>query len=198
MATNTLYNSLNRNGLNNDRGATAPHDAFHRLRWSIFEDVSTILVLDDPRSQNPSFSPFVGHAIAAEPASQIPLTKIAIINSYVNKYDLYDYESPEPLLVSRADGGTVTVADVVEQLSAYFASHREDIFMVLELYLDKMPCRLLVDGKVEYDPTILASGEEISPDTKFFFNGCFGIIEPDMELGVELCAEQDLPERLRY
>jgi hypothetical protein len=197
MATNTLYNSLNRNGLNNDRGATAPHDAFHRLRWSIFEDVSTILVLDDPRSQNPSFSPFVGHAIAAEPASQIPLTKIAIINSYVNKYDLYDYESPEPLLVSRADGGTVTVADVVEQLSAYFASHREDIFMVLELYLDKMPCRLLVDGKVEYDPTILASGEEISPDTKVFFNGCFGIIEPDMELGVELCAEQDLPERLR-
>ena len=94
MATNTLYNSLNRNGLNNDRGATAPHDAFHRLRWSIFEDVSTILVLDNPRSQNPSFSPFVGHAIAAEPASQIPLTKIAITNSYVDWYDHYDYESP--------------------------------------------------------------------------------------------------------
>ncbi|RYN29899.1 hypothetical protein AA0113_g698 [Alternaria arborescens] len=173
MATNTLDNSLNRNGLNNDRGTTAPHDAFIRLRWSIFEDVSTILVLDDPRSQNPSFSPFVGHAIAAEPASQIPLTEIAITNSYIDWYDHYDYESPEPLLVSRADGGTVTVADVVEELSAYFTSHREDIFMVLELYLKKRPCRFVVDGNVEYDPTILASGEEISPDTKVLFNGFF-------------------------
>jgi hypothetical protein len=196
MATNTLDDSLNRNGLNNDRGAAAPHDAFHRLRWSIFEDVSTILVLDDPRSQNPSFSPFLGHAIAAEPASQVPLTKIAITNSYVDGYDLYDYESPEPLLVSRADGGTVTVADVVEQLSAYFASHREDIFMVLELDLEKKPCRFVVDGKVEYDPTTLASGEQISPDTKVFFDGFFGVIEPDSELPVQLCAEQDLPKRL--
>jgi hypothetical protein len=197
MATNTLDDSLN-NGLNNDRSAIPPHDAFDRLRWSIFEDVSTILVLNNPRSQNPHFSPFVGHAIAAELASQIPLTKIAITNRYVDDYYLYDYEPPEPLLVSRADGGTVTVADVVKQLSAYFASHREDIFMVLELYLGKKPCRFVVDGKVEYDPTTLAGGEEISADTKVFFDGFFGIIEPDLKLQVQLCAEEDLPERLRY
>jgi hypothetical protein len=61
--------------------------------------------------------------------------------------------------------------------------------MVLELYLEKKPCRFVVDCKVEYDPTILVSGEEISPDTKVFFNGFFGITEPDVELGVELCAE---------
>jgi hypothetical protein len=197
MTTKTLAHFLSRNRMNNDRGAIPPHDAFHRLRWSIFEDVSTILVLDDPRSQNPYFSPFVGHAIAAEPASQIPLTKIAITNSYVDGYDLYDYEPPEPLLVSRADGGTVTVADVVQQLSAYFASHREDIFMVLELYLGKKPCRFVADGKVEYDPTTLAGGEEISADTKVFFDGFFGIIEPDLELSVQLCAEEDLPKKLR-
>jgi hypothetical protein len=186
MATNTLDDSLN-----------MPHDVFNdRLRWSIFEDVSTILVLDDPRSQNPYFSPFVGHAIAAEPASQIPLTKIAITNWYIDDYCLYDYEPPDPLLVSRADGGTVTVADVVEQLSVYFASHREDIFMVLELYSGKKPCRFVVDGKVEYDPT-LAGGEEISADTKVFFDGFVGIVQPDSELPVQLCAEEDLPKRLR-
>jgi hypothetical protein len=186
MATNTLDDSLN-----------MPHDVFNdRLRWSIFEDVSIILVLDDPRSQNPYFSPFVGHAIAAEPASQIPLTKIAITNWYIDDYCLYDYEPPDPLLVSRADGGTVTVADVVEQLSAYFASHREDIFMVLELYSGKKPCRFVVDGKVEYDPT-LAGGEEISADTKVFFDGFVGIVQPDSALPVQLCAEEDLLERLR-
>jgi hypothetical protein len=196
MATNTLDDSLNKSGLNNDRSANFPHDAFNRLRWSIFEDVSTILVLDDPRSQNPYFSPFLGHAIAAEPASQIPLTKIAITNWYIDDYSLYDYEPPEPLLVSRADGGTITVADVVEQLSAYFASHREDIFMVLEVYLGKKPCRFVVDGKVEYDPT-LAGDEGLSADTKVFFDGFVGIIQPDLELPVLLCAEEDLPERLR-
>jgi hypothetical protein len=150
MTTNILEDSLTGNRMNNNRGAIPPHDAFHRLRWSIFEDVSTILVLDDPKSQNPYFSPFVGHAIAAEPASQIPLTKIAITNSYVDGYDLYDYESPEPLLVSRGDGGTVTVADVVQQLSAYFASHREDIIHGLGTLLGKeaMPLRNGQQGRI--------------------------------------------------
>jgi hypothetical protein len=100
------------------------------------------------------------------------------------------------LLVSRANGSTVTVADVIKQLSAYFASYREDISIVLELYLGKKLCRFVVDGKVEYSPT-LAGGEEISADTKVFFNGFVGIVQPNSALSVQLCAEEDLLKRLR-
>ncbi|KAF1839656.1 hypothetical protein BDW02DRAFT_486452 [Decorospora gaudefroyi] len=132
-------------------------DAFERLRWSIFEDVSSIRVVDNLQSPTPNLSPFVGHAIATESASQVPLTKIAFASD-----DLMQYldHPPEALMVSRADGGIVTVADVVEQLSAYFLDHKEEILMAMESLLEAI------------------TTPEISPNTRVFFDGFFGSIEP--------------------
>jgi hypothetical protein len=117
IATNYLNSTVN-----DDRGAISMNDVFNRLRWPIFEDISNIRVLDGPKISNPDLLPFVGHAIATEPASQIPLTEIAflIYDLAVHHSEFPDYTAPEDLCVSRADGGIVTVKDVVEQLSVYF------------------------------------------------------------------------------
>ena len=151
MATESLNNTVN-----NDRRAIPMNDAFDRLRWSIFEDISNILVRDGPKTLNPDLSPFMGHAIATEPASQIPLTEIAFLihDLAIHHSEFPDYAAPEDLRVSRADGGIVTVKDVVEQLSVYFQTHKEDILMAKE------------------------DDVEMTADTRVFFEGFFGKIEP--------------------
>ncbi|CAG5174520.1 uncharacterized protein ALTATR162_LOCUS7806 [Alternaria atra] len=193
------------NSVDNTRNAISPNDAFRRLRWSIFEDVSNIRVLDDPqmldspfsRTQNPSFSPFVGHAIATEPASQIPLTEIAFSISDLVNYacelpsELNIYTEPEDLRVRRADGGIVTVADVVEQLSAYFITYKEDILLAKDC--SEQRTRYAHERKV-YNDNVPSPGEdkEIPADPDVFFDGFFGIIEPTMSsLPVELWTAED-------
>jgi hypothetical protein len=151
-----------------------------------FEDVSNILVLDEPKTQKPDLSPFKGHVIAAEPASKIPLTEIAFCIDDLDANELPDYKRPKPLLVSRADGGTVTVADVVEQLSAYILTHKEDILMV------KGAC--LGENASDYGAD---DGQGTPANTRVFFEGFSGIIEPTMEsLPVVLWAEGEGPSSL--
>lgn len=152
MATASLPDHLNDN-LTNTRGAIPLNEAFERLRWSVFEDVSKILVLDEPETQETGLSPFEAHTIAAEPASEIPLSKIAFSIDELNEFAALEtgfsddeldepgakenllHKRPKPLLVSRADNGTVTAADVVQQLSAYFFTHKEGILMA-KAYLE--------------------------------------------------------------
>jgi hypothetical protein len=103
------------------------------------------------------------------------------------------------VLVNRADSGIVTIADVVEQLSAYCETYKEDILIVNEGRLGKRLCHFVVDGKVEYDAiaTIGQFGEEIPTDTKDFFERFLGIIEPTMKsLPVRLWAEGQGPSTL--
>jgi hypothetical protein len=85
MATASLPDHLNDN-LTNTRGAIPLNEAFERLRWSVFENVSNILVLDGPKTQKPGLSPFDGHAIASRPASDIPLIKIAFSIDELNEF----------------------------------------------------------------------------------------------------------------
>ncbi|KAI4706359.1 hypothetical protein J4E89_009093 [Alternaria sp. Ai002NY15] len=189
--------------LTNTRGAVPLNEAFERLRWSVFEDISNILVLDDPKTD---LSPFDGHAIGSEPASEIPLTKIAFSIDELNQFaaletgfsdDEFDepgfeenrrYQRPEPLLVTRADGGTVTVADVVQQLSVYFLTHKEDILMAKAYTNGDMSDHGADDDQAATDT--LAKDQGVSPGTRVFFEGFFGIIEPTMDsLPVLLWAE---------
>lgn len=107
---------------------TINRDAFWRLRWSIFEDTSKIQVMDDPESPNPSLLPFLGHPVAAEPATAIPIHEMFLtINAMCREERPMDEEDLEPVEVRRADGGTLTVGDVVEQLSAYLKDHRHEV-----------------------------------------------------------------------
>ncbi|KAI4673385.1 uncharacterized protein J4E88_008998 [Alternaria novae-zelandiae] len=194
--------------LANTRGAIPLNEAFERLRWSVFEDISNILVLDEPRTQKPDLLPFEGHPIASEPASEIPLTKIAFSIYELNEFaaletgfndDEFDepgfeenrrYQRPEPLVVTRGDGGTVTVADVVQQLSGYFATHKEDILMAKAYTNGSTSDHGAGDEKAV--TTTLGEDRGTSPVTKVFFEGFFGIIEPTMEsLPVILWTEGD-------
>ncbi|KAI4616752.1 hypothetical protein J4E80_006027 [Alternaria sp. BMP 0032] len=206
--------------LTNTRGAIPLNEAFERLRWSVFEDISNILVLDldEPKTQKPDLLPFEGHAIASEPASEIPLTKIVFSIYELNEFAALEtgfsdeefdepgfeenrrYKRPEPLLVTRADGGTVTIADVVQQLSGYFLTHKEDILMAKAYTNGSTSDHRAGDEKAV--TTTLGDDRGTSPGTKVFFEGFFGIIEPTMEsLPVILWTEGDgsfpLDDRLR-
>jgi hypothetical protein len=195
MATDPSGDSLN-NSLTNVRGAIPLNDAFERLRWSVFEDVSNILVLDEPKTQKPGLSPFKGHVIAAELASKIPLTEIAFCIDDLDANELPDYKRPKPLLVSRAGGGTVTVADVVEQLSAYILTHKEDILMVKEACLEESAGDYGA-GDGQGATATLGEGQGTPANIRVFFEGFFGIIEPTMEsLPVVLWAEGEAPSSL--
>ncbi|KAI4644816.1 uncharacterized protein J4E79_010951 [Alternaria viburni] len=196
--------------LANTRGAIPLNEAFERLRWSVFEDISNILVLDEPKTpgRKPGLSPFGGHAIASEPASEIPLTKIAFSIDELNQFAALEtgfsdeefdepgfeenrrYQRPEPLLVTRADGGIVTVADVVQQLSGYFLTHKEDILKV-KAYVNGHTSDHGADDE-QAVTTTLGEDRGTSPGTRVFFEGFFGIIEPTMEsLPVLLWTEWD-------
>jgi len=207
MAADPLPDHPN-GSLTNTRGAIPLNDAFERLRWSVFEDISNILVLDEPKTQKPDLLPFEGHVIASEPASEIPLTKIAFSIDELNEFaaletgfsdDEFDepgfeenrrYQRPEPLLVTRADGGTVTVADVVQQLSGYFLTHEEDI-LTAKAYMSGSTSDHRA-GDEQALTTTLGEDRGTSPGTKVFFEGFFGIIEPTMEsLPVLLWTEGD-------
>lgn len=92
---------------------TSMSHAFDRLRWSIFEGLSKILVADDPKSPGPSLLPFIGHPIAAKAATDKPLHQLEIDIDAITKSEAYFDERPEPCTICRADGGVITVEDVV-------------------------------------------------------------------------------------
>ncbi|KAI4613389.1 uncharacterized protein J4E87_009856 [Alternaria ethzedia] len=193
MAADSLPENLN-GSPTKTRGAIRLNEAFERLRWSVFKDITNILVLDDPKT---ALSPFDGHAIASKSASGIPLTKIAFSIDELNQFaaletgfsdDEFDepgfeenrrYQRPEPLLVTRADGGTVTVADVVQQLSVYFLTHKEDILMAKAYTNGDMSDHGADDDQAATNT--LAKDQGASPGTRVFFDGFFGIIEPSMD-----------------
>jgi hypothetical protein len=163
MATESLNSTVN-----DHHGAISINDEFNRLSWSIFENISNIRVLGGPKTSNLDLLLFVGHAIATESPSQIPLTEIAflIYDLAAHHSEFSEYTAPEDLRVSRADSGIITVQDVVEQLSVYFETHKEDILMAKE------------------------DDEETTADTRVFFEGFFGMIEPiSPSLPVILWAE---------
>ncbi|KAI4948601.1 hypothetical protein J4E86_007949 [Alternaria arbusti] len=215
MAADPLPDHPN-GSLTNTRGAIPLNEAFERLRWSVFEDITNILVLDDPKTD---LSPFDGHAIASEPASEIPLTKIAFSIDELNEFaaletgfsdDEFDepgfeenrrYQRPEPLLVTRTDGGTLTVADVIQQLSVYFLTHKEDILKA-KAYTNGDSSDHGADDDQAATNT-LGKVRGTSPGTRVFFDGFFGIIEPTMDsVPVLLWAEEEsasypLDDRLR-
>lgn len=104
------------------------HDAFWRLRWSIFKDLSAIQVMDDPEDPKSPLSTFLGHPIAAKSATEIPIHGMFVsVLATMRQERPMGETDPEPLEIRRADGGTLTVGDVVEQLSAYCKHHHDEI-----------------------------------------------------------------------
>ncbi|KAF2274489.1 uncharacterized protein EI97DRAFT_381433 [Westerdykella ornata] len=154
-------------------------EAFHSLRWPVFEDISNIRVASDPDSAEPELLPFEGHPIAAEAATKIPLKEIAFSLEVLDNYEAAEFEAPDRVFVRGADGGIVTVADVVKQLSAYFIAHKEAILEAKFPFLD-------------FDKDNLSN-------TRVFFDGFTFIIEPGMySLPVELWAEGENGESANH
>ncbi|KAF2844400.1 hypothetical protein T440DRAFT_523537 [Plenodomus tracheiphilus IPT5] len=153
--------------------------AFAWIKWSVFEDMSTILVKGDKGYEvlsGAGVKPFIGHPIAAEAASEIPLHEIKLTISVMDEHEGLnekdeEYESPNPVDVRGEDGGMVTVGDVVEQLSPHFATHKKEILEFVAPMLNISPKDVLMNHKV-------------------FFNYFFGVITPGSHsLVVELWAK---------
>jgi hypothetical protein len=151
---------------------TAMSDAFARIRWSVFEDISKIRIdRDDEENSHAELEPFIGHPIGAEAASEVPLHEITLSIVALDEYEGDIYEAPSPVLIRRKDGGIVTVGDVVEQLAPHLVAHKKEILEAKAPFLNISP-------------------EDIPANTRVFFDQFFGIITPGLNaLGVELWAE---------
>jgi hypothetical protein len=170
---------------------------FDRLRWPVFEDISEIRVADDSTSIEPELSPFSGYPIASVPATETPLHEIAFSSDDLNKFDSADLEAPEPLLVRRADGGVVTIGDVIEQLSHYFIAHKDVILEAKAPFLQTTheitETGEHVVGIPAYDDT------PAPPDTKVAFEGVFGGVHAGHhDVHVLLWADGEEGKSLEY
>lgn len=159
----------------------AMNPEFYRLRWSVFEDVSNIRVVDDMDSPHPELLPFEGHPIAKQLPFKLPLQEIPILITPLTEWENPTYKRPEALRVRRADGGAVTVADVVEQLSGYLIKYKGDMHEATHLSLLWKDTETSGDGTrvnglsdAHEDP--ITGPYEYSTETRAFFNG-FGDIE---------------------
>jgi hypothetical protein len=151
-------------------------EAFRRLCWSVLEDISTILVAPTSEDPGAAWLPFLGHPIAAEPASETPLRAIGFTCEVLNNYDCLDdndewYEAPDAWIVRREDGGIVTVGDVVEQLPPHLFAHKKEILEFVAPMLNITP-------------------GDLPEDTRIFFHGFTGAISAsDYDVEFSLWAE---------
>jgi hypothetical protein len=157
---------------------TTLSEGFALLHWSVFEDISKVQVHTDLCRQSSDLSPFHGHAIAHQPATDPPCSKIAFTIDALAYIEDPGYKKPGRLMVQRPDGGVVTIADVVEQLSPYFDENKEDILWVKGPMLDINPY------STRYD--------ELVWNTEFFFAGfSIDVIEDEYyAIGVEVEAKE--------
>ncbi|KAF2132464.1 hypothetical protein P153DRAFT_429593 [Dothidotthia symphoricarpi CBS 119687] len=150
---------------------TSMSEVFDLLRGSVFEDVLNILVANNPDRPNPKLSPFISHRIAAEAASDTPLREISFSIETLDKYEAAEYVRPESLVIHRADGGVVTVTDVVKQLSARFIAHKDEILEAKEPLLHATIHNS--NNKLRISNLPLPIGQDIPEDTQVYFNRFF-------------------------
>jgi hypothetical protein len=137
---------------------TAFSDGFDCLRWSIFEDVLNSQVYEDLSNRRAStLRPFYGHPITELSATEPPCYMIAFTTEALPEIETPGYKRPSRLMVSRDDGGIVTIADVFYKLSSYIQANKEDILWVLR-------------ATVQFDPP-LRPYQDIPGGTQLSFCG---------------------------
>jgi hypothetical protein len=181
--------------------STCMSESFMRLRWTILP-TPEIFVEDDPDSLTTTLSPFLDHPIASEPATESPLREIALVIEPIEEVEVWDYEEcdvvrPKPLLVRRADGGVITIADVVEQFSAYCVENK-DLLLEAKAPFLQVTHEITEDGQHVIG---IPAYEDVPapPDTKVVFEGFqYGIEEGFYEVPVNLWAEGEEGKSLEY
>lgn len=164
---------------------------FGRIRWSIFEPVSLAQVEAEEESPYPDASILHSHPIASLPATITPINEIAFTIMALDEHEAYDYvddeSAPDPVYVTREDGGVVTIFDVIEQLSPYLIEHKDAILEVKAPFIAST--HEVVDGM-----NVLSipahDGSMPPPDTKVWFDGFFGGVDIGCHsVAVELLAD---------
>jgi hypothetical protein len=123
-------------------------------------------------------SPFHGHATTAALATEVFVYQIGFSIESLDDVEAPYYKAPRRLIVCRADGGALTISDVVEQLSPYLNDHKDNILEA------KAPL-------LQINPTV-SSYEDILGDIKSFFTGFSpGVIETSYySIGVGILAKE--------
>jgi hypothetical protein len=178
----------------------AMNPAFYRLRWSVFEDVSNIRVVDDMDSPQPELLPFEGHPIAKQLPFKLPLQEIPILIRPLLEWEHPTYKRPKALRVRRADGAAVTIADVVEQLSGYLIKYKRDIHEATHLSLswktETAEDGTSVTGLSHAHEDPLTGAYEYSTETRAFFDDLGDIEVGDAFAYVDLWIEGQYGESI--
>jgi hypothetical protein len=139
----------------------------------------------------------LGHSIVSEAATEIPLHEIAFSVWDLDNVELPEYDAPMPVLVRRADGGVITVGDVVQQLSHYFTELKDKILEAKSPFL-QMTHEVTATG--EHIVGIPAYEDLLAPpDTQVAFEEFFGGIHNGrFAVPVELWADGEEGKSLEY
>jgi hypothetical protein len=103
---------------------TAMISAFSRLKWSIFEEPSTLRVAPIGEGSVAELEPVFGHPVAAEAASDVPLHETDFTIMVLSENEGQGWEASTPMAVRGKHDSIVTIGDAVEQLSPHFFAHR--------------------------------------------------------------------------
>lgn len=101
------------------------------------------------------------------------------------------------MLVRRADGGIVTIGDVVEQLSQYSVQHKDFILEHKAPFIQMT--HDITEGGVHVVGIPAHDGTPAPPDIKIAFNGFFGGVSAGRySVNVQLWADGEEGKTLEY
>lgn len=115
-------------------------DLLERLRWDVFGSLNDIQVKDPGNA----LTPFMGASIASESLASPPFTKISVyIDVCEEKRNMDEqeeedrYAAPEPLIIDKEDGSSISLHDFVSQVHSYLNVNKEEIMQCEdELYMN--------------------------------------------------------------
>lgn len=137
-----------------------------RLRWNVFGPLADIQILD---TNDPTFSPFLSHALASQSVAHSPLTTLHIFISVCEtRFDNTEgdppFDPPAPLTINASTQPYITLLDFVLQTHAWLNAHRADI--------------MAAEDELYYNPESESDGNaasgNIPEDARFWFDGVEG------------------------
>lgn len=139
-------------------------DLLEQLHWDVFGPLGDIQV----KVENNILTPFSGHRIASESLPSPPFTNIEVnIDRCTQKAALDEtdededpYEAPEPLVIDKEDGSSISLHDFVAQVHEYLNANKEELCKCEdEMYMNPVA---LGDGQQAVE--VIPDGGEGVPD----------------------------------
>ncbi|KAI5919334.1 hypothetical protein F4810DRAFT_506082 [Camillea tinctor] len=119
---------------------------FARLKWSVFEPLSTVQVLDLDDHDEPRWTPLFDtrdgeerpvHPLGNELATNTPLSRMRVVLRAVESWEFWqdaETEPPAPLLIENQNNEPITIAQFITHFHSYALGLRDALYEALGIY----------------------------------------------------------------